>query len=100
MEKKSVSCFSIVSRYNKCYFILKTDGTLFYYMSESDAEISAWYVCKRLLKVERMQKTNEMEFKFANSNGERSIIQRFRVLTNQNDDCKKWVEAAGKITRA
>mmetsp|Transcript_37886 Transcript_37886/g.38351 ORF Transcript_37886/g.38351 Transcript_37886/m.38351 type:complete len:94 (+) Transcript_37886:794-1075(+) len=71
-------------------------------MSESDAEkgTSAWYVCKRLLKVERMQKTNEMEFEFANPNGERPKIQRFRVLPNQNDDCKKWVDAARKITRA
>jgi len=47
-----------------------------------------------------MHKTNEMEFKFANLNGEPPIIQRFRTLPNQNDDCNKWVEAAGKITRA
>jgi len=102
MEKKGVSVIPFGSRYNKRYFILKTDGTLFYYMSESDVEkgTSAIHGCKRFLKVVRMQKTNEMEFKFENPNGERPITQKFRVLPNQNDDCNEWVKAARKITRA
>jgi len=71
-------------------------------MSESDAEkgTSAFHGLKRLLKVERILETNEMKFKFENLNGAPPIIQRFRVLPNQNDDCKKWVDAARKITRA
>ena len=96
MEKKGLS---IVSKYDARYFILKTDGSLFYYLSESDALNSAFYGHKRLLKVERVNDTNKMRFAFENSNDKPPIIQKFRIDTNQNDDCNKWIEAAEKITR-
>ena len=89
-------------RFNERYFILKRDGTLLYYMSENDAEIgtSAFYGHELLKKVEWLHGTNEMKFEFANSNDELPIIQWFRILPNQKDDCDKWVEAAKQITYA
>lgn len=104
MQKKGVSGISIVSRFNERYFILKTDGALYYYMSESDAQKGndAFYGLKRLVKVEKVHHTNDMKFTFENSNGEPPIIQMFRIIPNRNDDndCHKWIEAAKKITRA
>merc|ERR1712238_194106 len=98
-EKKIKNVFS---RFNERYFILKRDGILLYYTSENDAEIgiSAIYGHKLLKKVERVSGTNEMKFEFANSNDALSIIQRFRILPNQKDNCDKWVKAAKQITCA
>jgi len=97
MQKKGLS---IASKYDARYFILKTNGSLFYYLSESDVQkgTSAFYGHKRLLKVERVHYTNKMRFTFENSNGEPPITQKFRLDTKENDDFNKWVEAATKIT--